>query len=570
MWDHSVDVLVVGSGNGGLTAALCCYELGGYKAGTQDVLVIEKSDQYGGTSSLSGGGIWVPCNHYAQAAGADDSLAAAREYLRHTIPSIVPDAMLDTYLAEAPRMLQFLHDKTQVRYESLAHYPDYYSDLPGAKNGHRSLEPTPLMMSALGEDWRQLRQTHHMMYLFDRIAFTQKEAQVLITRGPGWIGLTVRLLVQYALDIPWRFRTHRSRRMTNGCAGVARLRLSMLDRNMPLWLNTALQSLVQDDSGRVTGAVVIKDGKTLRIAARKGVVLAAGGFEHNQQMREQFLPKPTNAAWSAACQSNTGDAHKAGMAVGAATAQMNGAWWCTTFSVPNEPLPRLAIMEKSLPGSCVVNRAGVRIANESQNYMAYQQQLFARHTEENPMVPAWMIFDARFRREYITGPLLTAAQKPDWTIPQAYYDSGFLAKADSVALLAEKTGIDVSGLQKTLADLNRYAHTGVDEEHQRGATAYDRYYGDASITPNPCLAPIVEAPFYAMKIEPGDFGTQGGLVTDVHARVLRENSEPVTGLYATGNCSAAILPTYPGPGSTLGPAMTFAWLAAKHLFEQQE
>jgi 3-oxosteroid 1-dehydrogenase len=184
------------------------------------------------------------------------------------------------------------------------------------------------------------------------------------------------------------------------------------------------------------------------------------------------------------------------------------------------------------------------------------------------MVPAWMIFDARFRREYITGPLLTASQKPDWTIPQAYYDSGFLAKADSIETLAEKTGIDVSGLQKTLADLNRYAHTGVDEEHQRGATAYDRYYGDASITPNPCLAPIVEAPFYAMKIDPGDFGTQGGLVTDVHARVLRENGEAVAGLYATGNCSAAILPTYPGPGSTLGPAMTFAWLAAKHMYSK--
>jgi 3-oxosteroid 1-dehydrogenase len=565
MWDHSVDVLVVGSGNGALTAALCCYELG-----TQNVLVIEKTEQYGGTSSLSGGGVWIPCNHYAREAGADDNPEAAREYLRQTIPSVVSNAMLDTYLAEGPRMLQFLHDRTRVRYESLAHYPDYYTDLPGARTGHRSLEPAPLSMSDLGADWLQLRQTHHMMYLFDRIAFTQKEAHVLVTRAPGWVGLTVKLLLDYARDLPWRFRSKRSRRITNGCAGVARLRWSMQDRHMPLWLNTSMQSLVTDDTGRVTGALVMKEGKAMRIEARKGVVLAAGGFEHNQAMREQFLPQPTSTAWSAACPSNTGDAHRAGMALGAATAQMDGAWWCTTFSVPGEPLPRLAIMEKSLPGSCVVNKAGLRIANESQNYMAYQRQLFARHSDSSQMVPAWFVFDARFRREYIVGPLLTGAQKPDWTIPQSYYDSGYLAKAGSIAELAAITGIDANGLQKTVEDMNRYAQTGVDEEHQRGATAYDRYYGDMNIKPNPCLAPIAQAPFYAMKIDPGDFGTQGGLVTDTWARVMKENGDAIAGLYAIGNCSAAVLPTYPGPGSTLGPAMTFAWQAARHITGQED
>ncbi|HEY9035695.1 MAG TPA: FAD-binding protein [Pseudomonadales bacterium] len=562
-FDHETGVLVVGSGNGALTAALSCYEYG-----EQDVLVIEKTAQYGGTSSLSGGGIWIPNNRYAKEAGADDSPADARAYLEATQPPVVPRPMLDTYIEEGPKMLDFLHQRTRVRYESLAHYPDYYSDQPGARNGHRSLEPEPLMISELGEEWPQLLQTHHMMYLFDRIAIQQKEAGILVSRSPGWIGITVRLMLQYLLDIPWRLKTKRSRRITNGCAGIARLRLSMIDRGMPLWLNTAMTQLIRDESGRVIGAEVVREGKTLRIRARKGVVLAAGGFEHNQAMREQYLPKPTNTAWSAGYQGNTGDAIRAGMAVGAATAQMNGAWWCTTFSAPGEPSPRLAIMEKSLPGNAVVNRAGQRISNESQNYMAYQLALFARHSDSDPMVPAWMVFDRRFRRQYVAGPLLTADTKPDWSLPREWLASGFLHKADTIQGLADSAGIDANGLLQTVADMNEDALTGNDRHFQRGAAAYDRYYGDPLIKPNPCLAPITEAPFYAMRIDPGDFGTQGGLQIDTQARVLKEDGSAVEGLYAVGNCSAAVLPTYPGPGSTLGPAMTFAWLAARHITGQ--
>lgn len=563
-WDHETGVLVVGSGNGALTAALSCYEMG-----ERDVLVIEKTSQYGGTSSLSGGGIWIPCNRYAKAAGAEDSPQAARDYLRATIPAgVVPEVMLDTYVAQAPRMLDFLHERTRVRYESLAHYPDYYSDRPGARNGHRSLEPEPLMISELGDEWPQLVQTHHMMYLYDRIAIQQKEAAVLVSRSPGWIGITLRLMLQYAFDIPWRLKTKRSRRITNGCAGVARLRLSMIDRGMPLWLTTKLERLLTDGQGRVIGAEVTREGRRMRIRARRGVVLAAGGFEHNQAMREQYLPKPTSTAWSAGYPGNTGDAIRAGLEVGASTAQMNGAWWCTTFSTPGEPLPRLAIMEKSLPGSMVVNPAGLRISNESQNYMAYQLELFAAHSDSHPAVPAWMVFDHRFRRQYVAGPLLTASTKPDWTFPKEWFTSGFLHRAPTLQALAQSAGIDANNLVKTVAEMNEDAKSGHDRHFRRGDAAYDRYYGDASVQPNPCLAPIVEPPFYAMRIDPGDFGTQGGLRTDTHARVLKDNGEAVEGLYAVGNCSAAVLPTYPGPGSTLGPAMTFAWLAAKHITGQ--
>ena len=559
-WDHSADVIVVGSGNGALTAALCCYEMG-----LPDTLVIEKSDRYGGTSAISGGGIWIPNNHLAAEAGASDSLEDARAYLQATLPARVAPERVEAYLRQAPHMLRFLHERTRVRYRSLAQYPDYYTDRPGARTGHRSLEPEPIHVSALGAEWRRLRTTHQMMHLQGRIAFTSAEAHVLLTRSDGFWPLVLRLMAGYWLDVPWRLRSPLSRRIACGSAGVARLRLSMIDRGLPLWLETPMTALVADDSGRVEGVEVQRGGRTLRLQARRGVVLAAGGFEANQAMREQYLPSPTSADWSAGCKTNTGDAIRAAMAIGAAVDQMDGAWWCTTFCTPGEPLPRLAIMEKSLPGSCVVDRSGARIANESQNYMAYQLALFARHSAERPCVPAWMVFDARFRRSYLAGPLLTARDLPDRRIPQAWIEQGFVTIAPTLDELAARTGIDAAGLGTTIARMNDYAGSGRDLEFQRGDTAYDRYYGDPRVQPNPCLAPIAEPPFYALRMEPGDFGTHGGLVTDPEARVLDAHRRPIPGLYATGNCSSALLPSYPGPGATLGPAMTFAWQAARHL-----
>ncbi len=560
VWDHSVDVLVVGSGNGAMTAALCCHEMG-----TDDVLVIEKADKFGGSSAISGGGVWIPRNRYARAAGADDSLQDAREYLRQTIPADqVPEAMLDTYIEQGPKMIDFLHEHTRVRYLSLPQYPDYYTDAKGARSGHRSMEPEPINIDELGDEWDKLVNTHHMMYLINIIGITQDEAHILVGRLKGWVSLTLKLLLKYFTDIPWRLKSRRARRCASGCAGIARLRVSMQDRSMPLWLNTAMTRLITKD-GKVIGVEVERDGKKQRIEARKAVILAAGGFEHNQAMREQYLPKPTNHLWSAGCHSNTGDAIRAGLELGAATRMMHGAWWCTTISVPDEPLPRLSIQEKSFPGSILVAPDGKRIANESQNYMAYQLEFFEKHSEERPCIPSYLIFDARFRASYIVGPLLTSSMKPDWTIPQSYYDEGFLAKADTLEELAAKINVDAAALKQTVSDLNGYSVSGKDLEFKRGDAVYDRYYGDPTVKPNPCLAPIAKPPFYALKQDPGDFGTQGGLVTNTDAQVMKEDGEVIAGLYAIGNCSAPVLPTHPGPGSTLGPAMTFAWQAAKHI-----
>jgi 3-oxosteroid 1-dehydrogenase len=560
-WDHSVDVLVVGSGNGGLTAALCCHGMG-----MQDVLVIEKSDLYGGTSAISGGGVWIPCNRYAMAAGADDSLEEAKAYLSGCIPAEkVPEPMIDAYIENAPKMVDYLHENTRVRYVTLEHYPDYYSAVEGAKPGHRSMEPETIDASELRGEHKTLRRTHHMMHLFGRIGFTQVEAALLMAQMPGWFKLASSLVASYLLDIRWRlFGDKYARRLATGCAGVARLRLSMLERGMPLWLQTPMQSLVTED-GRVVGAVVEKEGKTLRIQARKAVVLAAGGFEHNQEMREQYLPKPTNHEWSGGTHDNTGDAIKEGLRLGAKMHLMDGAWWCNTIMAPGEPAPRMSVMEKSYPGTIVVNPAGERFSNESQNYMAYQLETFEKHSDEYPCVPSWQIFDATFRANYLVGPLYNSKFRPDWALPASFEKEGFFAKANTIAELGAKIEVDLAGLEHTIARFNEFARTGKDLDLHRGDSLYDRYYGDPRVQPNPCLAPIEKAPFYAMKVDPGDFGTQGGMVTTVNAEVIHESGETIPGLYAIGNCSAAVLPNYPGPGSTLGPAMTFGYQAAKHI-----
>ncbi len=557
-WDYSYDVVVVGSGNGGQTAALCSYEMG-----ARDVLVIEKSHLYGGTSSISGGGVWIPCNRYAQATGADDSLEEAHKYLRQLITEEeVPEPQLQAFLENGPKMVDFLHQRSRVRYVSLAHYPDYYTNLDGARVGHRSMEPETFSADELGEEWRRLRRTHPMMHLGGVIGITQVEAALLIGQQPGWWKIAARLVFDYLVDLPWRLKDRHHRRLATGCAGVARLRASLQDRDIPLWLNTPMTRVIDED-GRVLGVEVRRDGKPLRIQARKGVILAAGGFEHNQAMREQYLPTPTDHRWSAGTRDNTGDAILEGQRLGAKMHRLDEAWWCNTISVPGEDIPRLSIMEKSYPGSIVVNPAGERFSNESQNYMAFQQETFRKHTEENPCNPSWQIFDANFRARYFVGPLYNSKFRPDWALPRRYEDEGFFAKADSIAELARKIDVDAAGLETTVAAMNEYARTGVDPDCHRGDSAYDRYYGDPRVTPNPCLGPIDKPPYYAMKVDPGDFGTQGGMVTNTHAQVIHEDGSVIEGLYAIGNCSAPTLPCYPGPGATLGPAMTFAYQAAK-------
>jgi 3-oxosteroid 1-dehydrogenase len=556
--NQEFDVVVAGSGAGGMTAALCAAQMG-LKA-----VVIEKAEVYGGTTAVSGGGIWVPCNDQMAAVGYSDSAADALAYLKLLTAGEVPQARLEAYVANAREMVRYLDRELGVRFRVVPKYPDYYPDKPGGKDGARSMQPAVVDAAGLGDEFDRQRPGFPSTKVLGRFAMDQVEAHVLFAKSPGWWWILLKLVWNYVTDFAWRRRTPRDRRLTMGEALVASLRLAMLRKNVPLLLGTKLESLVTEQ-GRVTGVVATQQGKTLRLAARKGVVLATGGFESNQALREQYLPAPTQAAWSAAPRGNEGDGLKAGLAVGAATGFMNLTWGAPSVPVPGAPSATAVFVERSLPGCVVVNAKGRRFGNEAAPYTEFVNAVYADHAKTGATIPCFMVFDARFRKSYPCGPLMPTAIMPDHKLPPGWAGKVYF-KADTLAALAAKIGVDPQGLARTVAQMNDFARSGVDTEFNKGGNAFDRYYADPKVKPNPCLAPIVEAPFYAMPLYPGEIGTKGGLLTDESARVLRADGSVIHGLYAVGNCSAAVMGrTYAGAGATLGPAMTFAWLAARDL-----
>ncbi len=557
-WDHRFDVIVVGSGAGAMVAAICAHDLG------QSVVVLEKADVYGGTTAISGGAVWVPCNHQIEASGGTDSYDAALTYLKAATRGMVVEARLRAYLDHAPQMVRYLEQKTRVRYRSMPHYSDYYPSLPGAKTGYRTMDPVPFDAARLGHEFDRLRAPSPGTLIGGRVGMTAGEAHAILAKERGWLLLVVRRFARYWLDVRWRFRSKRDRRLTLGNALVGSLRRSMMDRDIPLWLNTALDSIATDGRG-IAGITAIQPGKAIRIGANRGVILAAGGFEHNQAMREQYLPKPTNSEWTTTPSTNTGDAIRAAQQVGAQLAFMNMAWWAPTVFVPGKEKRRALFVERALPGSVIVNRLGRRFVDEAAPYSDIVTAMYADHEKTGANLPAWLIFDADFRRKYPCGPLLPGMVRADSALPKNWADTVYF-KAHSLDALAARIEVDAAGLAETVQRMNSYAVSGVDSEFGKGGNDFDRYYGDVNVKPNPCLGPIAKPPFYALRIDAGDIGTKGGLLTDEHARVLRGDGQPIAGLYATGNTSAAVMgPSYPGAGSTIGPAMTFGFIAAHHL-----
>ncbi|WP_011297708.1 FAD-dependent oxidoreductase [Cupriavidus necator] len=554
------DVVVVGSGAGGMLTACRAADRG------LSVVVLEKSSQYGGTSAVSGGGIWIPLNHHIAAAGAKDDYATALEYILACTGEHGDPQRLRAYLDHAPRMLQYLEKQAGVHYYTLPRYADYFQKQPGAMPGYRSLDPMPFDGARLREEFDRLRPPSPGTLVAGRVAVTSGEAHKLVCKSPGWLWLAVRQFARYWLDLGWRRKTRRDRRLTLGNSLAGGLRRAMMDRAIPLWLDTALQDLIIED-GVVRGVRALQDGRVVEIRALRGVVLAAGGFERNQTMREQYLPQPTQAAWSATPPNNTGDAIRAGQAAGAGVALMSHMWGAPTVRVQGEEKQRALFIERAMPGCMVVNGQGRRFVNEAAPYSEFVPAMYRDHEQTGCSVPAWMVFDATFRHKYPCGPILPGSVMPDHSIPASL--SGILVKADTLDALAGQTGIDAAGLADSVARMNRYAASGVDEEFGKGDNLFDTYYSDPTVRPNPCLAPIGKAPFYAVRLDAGDIGTKGGLVTDASARVLREDGSVIPGLFAIGNTSAAVMGTsYPGAGSTLGPAMTFGFIAADVLAQQ--
>lgn len=556
-WDETVDLLVIGSGAGAMTAGIVAHDRGA------KALLIEKSDRYGGSSAMSGGSLWVPGNHLMAEAGLADSREEALTYLEEITAGLVPKEKLEAYVDESPKALGYLAEKANLQMLSLPAYADYYPRAKGSKPGGRSLDPMTFDARSLGDDLLSMKDQNPQMLVMGRIFMTIPESRMMLTRARGWIGLMTRLMFRYLFDIPWRFKSRRDRFLAMGNSLVGMLRQSMVDRGIPLWLESSASELIAEE-GRVVGAVVERGGVSVRVRAKRGVVLAAGGFEGSQAMRDKYLPHPTRVEWSCANKQNTGDAIEMARQLGAALDFMDDGWWGPVTVVPGEENARMLVIEKSLPGSVMVNRAGRRFVNEAAPYIDVVNAQYADHSDEQPCVPCYLVFDARFRKSYPVGPLLPGAQQPDAFLPRALRD-GYVQKDQTIRGLAVKLGVDPAGLEETIAKMNDYAKTGKDVEYGRGDTVFDRYYGDEKVEPNPCLAPIIEPPFYGMESYPGELGTKGGLRTDVHARVVKESGDVIDGLYAVGNCSSPVMGrTYAGAGATLGPATTFAYIAARH------
>ncbi len=547
MTEHIVDFLIVGSGGGGMTAALVAKDAG------LDVLMVEKTPFFGGSTARSGGGIWIPNNYLLARDGIEDSLEKARLYMQHTVGDRTPAALQEAYLVYAPQMLEWLRDHTPVQFQRMPGYADYYPERPGGIAASRSLEPAPFDGRKLGPELARLRKP--MAEAPAGIAFTSSDYQKIGMMTSTWEGKKTALRA----GLRWVGNLLRRRReLTMGQALSARLRYAMMLADIPLWLNAPFRELLAID-GRVIGAVVERDGERMHIHAQRGVLLAAGGFPLNLAMRQRYLPVPTSTEWTVASDGNTGDAIQAGMQLGAATDLMDDAWWGPSSKPPDEP-PFFHVAERAYPGAIMVNGMGERFVNESAPYIDVVHTMYARHTPQTPHIPAWFIFDQRYRRKYLFGTFF-----PMMPIPKRYFENGYILRADTLAELARLMGVDGDALAQTVARFNEFARTGQDLDFHRGESAYDNYYGDPTVKPNPNLAPLARPPFYAVRMWPGDLGTKGGLVTDEWARVLRPERSVIPGLYATGNSMASVMGnSYPGAGATIGPAMTFGYLAALH------
>ena len=557
-WDRTVDLLVMGSGAAGMGAAVRGHDLG------LDVLLVEKSELYGGNSAMSGGVCWVANNPGMAGEGIPDSDEEGFKYLKHITKGEVPDDRLWLYIHESKRVLAHLHDKTHVRYVPLAKYTDYYPEAPGGRDGGRSMDPLPFDGSKLREDLIRLRRPHPQSQILGKFGITAKEAQAAIG-----VGFTTMVFMAWQMFLYFlrHFKRKRWGRDTKLCAGnslMGRLLLSLKDRNIRAWLNTSIEELVFED-GRAVGAVLNKEGEIFRVKARRGVVLAAGGFSRNLEMRQKYQRHPITTEWTAGTPSNTGDAIRMGAEAGGALGLMDEAWWTPVSLVPRSPFSWVLVVEKSLPHGLFLNQDGKRFTNEAAPYIDVVNGMYDDVEKTGAADPRWFhIFDATYRKSSIAGPVAPAKVMPDKKLPRRYRDGNFLYKAESLDELCEQLKIPAATAKAAITRFNEYAVKGEDPDFNRGWSAQDRYYGDPNVKPNCSLGPIETGPFYAVQIYPGDLGTKGGLVTDEHSRVLREDGRLIPGLYAAGNSAESVMGrTYPGAGGTIGPALTFGFLAAE-------
>jgi len=546
---------VVGSGAGGLATAVTARHHG------LDVIVAEKAPVFGGTTAVSGGWIWVPCHPFQKGLGIADSREEAENYLLHEAGEHFDAERVDAYLANAPRMLEFFARDTAVQFAPSAVYPDYHPDAPGAKAAGRALVAVAFDGRELGPLLAKLRLPLQELLLLGMAIGSGDELKHFqrAMRSLESLAYTARRLAGHAGEV---LMYGRGVWLTNGNALVGRLLKSAADAGVQLWTSAPARELIVEN-GAVRGAMLERDGELQRVTARRGVVLACGGFPRDVERRKRLYPHAEH--WSLAPESNSGDglhlAERAGADIDESLP--NPAAWVPVSLVPREGggsglFPH--IVDRGKPGVIAVTRDGRRFVNEGNSYHDFVQAMLAACAGRKE-VCAYLITDHRALRAYGLG----AVRPRPFPLVQ-HLASGYLLRGRTLRALADAAGIDATQLEATVAEFNRHAGRGEDPVFGKGSTAYNRFYGDADHKPNPCVAPLVAPPYYAVKLVVGEIGTYDGIRTDRYARALDARREPIPGLYAVGNDMASIMGgAYPGPGITLGPALAFGWIAARHM-----
>ena len=551
-WSKELDWIVVGSGGGGLTSAITAHKHG------LETLVIEKTPFVGGTTARSGGGVWIPGNSKYNLDKTIDTQEDIQQYLDATIGANSPEPLKAAYVKNGPKMLDFLECNSHLKFQLTPRYADYYPERPGGRIAGRSLEPVSFDASCLGDNLNNLREPVLPVARSSGLGLTDARDLYYLTREKRRLPVLARFIYTALTDFLLRKTT-----TTLGQAIIAPLYYSILKQGIPIEINTAFTGAVVQDK-RVVGIAVKNKQGTHYYKARKGVLFAAGGFAKNQQMREEHLPQPTGEQWSLAAEGDTGDAIIAGKKLDAKLDLMSDAWWTPVSHMTGNTDPYFNICERSAPGTIVINSLGERFVNEAAPYCDFVNGMYKSQDDPGKYQPCWLIMDAQHRHRYTLG-----STPPYVPLPRKYFKSGEFVKAASIQELAQKMNVLPGALQKTLESFNKDCLVHKDSEYKRGDSAYDNYFGDGGM-PNPNLEIIEKAPFYAVKLFPGDIGTRGGLVTNEHAQVLNNEGGVIEGLYATGNTMASVMGhSYPGPGSTIGPSMTFGYVAAMHAVDER-
>lgn len=555
-FDREVDLLVAGAGPAGMTAALV-----GSLEGL-DVLVCEKSDQVGGTGATSAGTLWIPGNSQSKAAGYDDSAEQADKYLSGLIGEDTLRDLRSAFLASGPAAIDYLTAKTDVQFLPCGPHPDYRSNMAGAAIAGRAIVPVPFDGRLLGREFRRVRAPIPEFMVFGGMMVGKPDLAPLIGRFKSVHNFvyTATLFARYLLD---RLRYPRGTRLMMGNALVARLFYSLRKRNIPVLFDAAIVDLLGDKQ-HVTGARVNVSGKDMSIKVRKGVVLATGGFGHNAEFRRRFMPQAV-PMHSLSCAGNRGDGLAIGTRIGAAvgSANIDSGLWAPVSIVPRpdggEGLFPHLVLDRAKPGLIAVNSAGRRFVNEAVSYHDFVLAMFESHRTV-PSVPAYLICDAVFLERYGLGVIYPGHRRP-----HAFVENGYVMSGATLDELAGTIAVDAANLRATVQRHNEFARTGVDTDFGKGETDLNRFNGDAQHRPNPCIGRLEAAPFYALPVWPADIAVSTGLATNANAQVRAADGSLIDGLYACGNDMASVMGgSYPGPGTTLGPAMVFAYRAARH------